>query len=74
VPSVQPYVFDTEIETASGMDFEADFSFLFAISGPCGTVRTADWGHGKQGTEVAIQQYGLGKENEADFCGADLVL
>jgi hypothetical protein len=33
----------------SGMDFEVDFCFLFVVFVPYGTVRTADYGHGKRG-------------------------
>jgi hypothetical protein len=46
---VQPYGFGMEIEVIFGMDFEADFSFLFAIFGLYEAFRTVDCGHGKQG-------------------------
>jgi hypothetical protein len=72
--SVQSVRIWHEIEAALGTDFEADFSFLFTVSGPYGTVRTTDCGHEKRGTEVVVQQYGFGTKNEADFCGTDLVL
>jgi hypothetical protein len=54
--------------------FEADFRILVVVYGSYGTVRTADYGHEKQGTEEVVQQYGFGMENEADLCGTDLVL
>jgi hypothetical protein len=69
-----PYRFGTEIEAIFGTVFEAIFRFSVVVFGPYGTVRTVDCGHGKRGTEEAGQRYGFGTENEADFCGTDLVL
>jgi hypothetical protein len=57
-----------------GHDFRGDFRIFVVVYGPYGTVRTADCGHGKRGTEEVVQQYGFGTENEADLCGTDLVL
>jgi hypothetical protein len=74
IQSVQPYGFGIEIKVASGMDFEEDFNFMFIIYGSYGTVRTVYYAHRKRGTEVVVQLYGFGMENEADLCGTDLVL
>jgi hypothetical protein len=47
VQSIQPYSFGTEIEVASGMNFEVDLCFLFVIYGSYGIVHIADYGHEK---------------------------
>jgi hypothetical protein len=74
VQSVQPYGFGTEIEATFGTVFEAIFRFSMVVFGPYETVRTVDCGHRKRGTEEAGHRYDFGTENEADFCGTDLVL
>jgi hypothetical protein len=74
MPSVYPYRFDTEIKAILAQVFEVIFRFLVAVLGPYGTVHIVDCGHAKRGTEKAGQRYDFGTENEADFCGTDLVL
>jgi hypothetical protein len=68
------YGFGTEIEAILGTVFDADFRILFAVSGPYKTINTTDCWHGNRGTEEAIQQYGFGTKNEAEFGGTVLVL
>jgi hypothetical protein len=74
VQSVQPYIFGTKIEASLGTNFEADFRFLFAISGLYKTVYTYDCWHGNRGTKEAVQQYEFGTKTEAEFIGTVLVL
>jgi hypothetical protein len=70
---VQPYRFGTKIEEISGMDFEADFCFCSLFLGR--TEQSVQLTVGTENkVEEAGQRYGFGMENEADFCGTDLVL
>jgi hypothetical protein len=55
-------------------NFRGDFYIFGGCFGPYGTICTVHCGHGKRGTEEAGQWYGFGMENEAGFCGTDLVL
>jgi hypothetical protein len=71
---VQQYRFGTEIKVALGIDFEVDFRLLSAVSGPYGTVRTANGWHGNRGTKEAVHQYGFGMEIKTEFSGTVLVL
>jgi hypothetical protein len=64
----------TEIEGIFGTIFEAISIFFVVVSGPYEIVRTGDCGHKKRGTKEVGQRYGFGIENEANFCGTDLVL
>jgi hypothetical protein len=64
-----PYRFGTEIKAVLGMVFEADFRFLFAVSGPYGTVRTNDCWHRKRGMEEVVQQYRFDTFFEIEFLG-----
>jgi hypothetical protein len=57
-----------------GTVFEVDFRIWVVVSRPYETVRTTNCGHKKRGTKEVVQQYGFGMENEANFCGTDLVL
>jgi hypothetical protein len=74
VQFVQSYGFGTKIEAIFGTVFETIFKFSVVVSGSYGIVCTVYCGHRKRGTEEARQRYDFGMENEADFCGTDLVL
>jgi hypothetical protein len=63
------YGFGTEIEAVLGTIFEADFRFLFVVSGPYGTVRTTDCWHKNRGTEEVVQQYGFGTKTRQNLVG-----
>jgi hypothetical protein len=69
-----PYGFWHENRGILGTIFEAHFKIFVLVSGLYEIVRTAHHGHKKRGTEEVVQQYGFGTENEAYFCGTNLVL